>query len=69
MDRIKDMAGGINPTDIQKHLEGVTWPVGKDDLVQVLQRNGAPDKVVDKIQESDLSQFNGIQDVMSSATG
>ena len=69
MDRIKDMAGGINPAEIQKHLEGVTWPLGKDDLVQVLQRNGAPEKVVDKIQESDLSQFNGIQDVMSSATG
>ena len=69
MDRIKDMAGGMNPAEIQKRLEGVNWPIEKDDLVTVLQRNGAPEQLVDKVQESDLSQFNGIQDVMDSAQG
>ena len=69
MDRMKDMAGGMNPAEIQKRLEGVNWPIEKDDLVTVLQRNGAPEQLVDKVQESDLSQFNGIQDVMDSAQG
>jgi hypothetical protein len=67
VDRIKDMASGFNPADIQQYLQGVDWPIGKDDLVAVLQRNGAPSHVVDKIRGSDQSQFNGPQDVVSTA--
>ncbi|HEV2126476.1 MAG TPA: DUF2795 domain-containing protein [Chloroflexota bacterium] len=69
MDRIKDMASGFNPADIQQYLQGVDWPIGKDDLVAVLQSNGAPGQLVDKIRGSDQSRFNGPQDVVSSAQG
>ncbi len=69
MDRIQDMASGFNPADIQQYLQGVDWPIGKDDLVTVLQRNGAPSQLVDKIRGSEQSQFNGPQDVMRSAQG
>lgn len=65
MDRLKDMAGGFNPADIKKYLEGVTWPIGKDDLVNVLKQNGAPDGIVSKVQGSDASQFQDQNDVLA----
>lgn len=67
MDRLKDMASGFNPADIQKYVQGVDWPIGKDDLVAVLQQNGAPSQIVDKVRGSDQSQFNGPQDVATAS--
>ncbi len=69
MDRIKDMASGFNPGDIQQYLQGVSWPIGKDDLVGALQSNGAPSQLTDKIKGSNQSQFNGPEDVASAAQG
>lgn len=64
-DKLKDMASGFNPADIQKYLEGVTWPIGKDDLVNVLKQNNAPDGVVNKVQDTDVSQFMNQGDLLS----
>lgn len=57
--------GSFNPMDIQKYLQGVTWPVGKDDLVTVLRNNGAPNEIVSKLQGSSKGTFNSPEDVMS----
>jgi len=65
MDKLKDMAGGFNPMDLKKYVEGVTWPIGKDDLVTVLKQNGAPDSVTSKIQDSNASQFKDQSDLLS----
>ena len=65
MDKLKDMAGGFNPGDIKKYTQGVSWPIGKDDLVAVLKQNGAPDSVVSKVQGSDANQFQSEGDLMS----
>jgi hypothetical protein len=65
MDKLKDMASGFNPGDFKKYLSGVTWPIGKDDLVNVLRQNGAPDGIVSKVEGSDASQFNDENDVLS----
>jgi len=65
MDKLKDMAGGFNPGDIQKFTEGVSWPIGKDDLAAILKQKGAPDSVVSKVQDSDASEFKDQGDVLS----
>ncbi len=65
MDKLKDMAGGFNPMDLKKYVAGVTWPIGKDDLVAVLKQNGAPDSVTSKIQDSNASQFKDQSDLLS----
>lgn len=65
MDKLKDMAGGFNPMDLKKYVEGVTWPIGKDDLVTVLKQNGAPDSVTSKVQDSNVSQFKDQSDLLS----
>ena len=69
VDRIEDMAGAFNPGGIQQYLQDISWPIGKDDLTRVLQRNGAPSRVVDNIQGSNQSQFDGPEDVMNAAQG
>lgn len=67
MDKLKDMAGGFNPGDIKKYTQGVSWPIGKDDLVTVLKQNGAPDSVTSKVQGTDADQFKDEGDVLSKA--
>ncbi|MGI8485418.1 MAG: hypothetical protein ACR2OU_14285 [Thermomicrobiales bacterium] len=65
MDKLKDMAGGFNPMDLKKYVEGVTWPIGKDDLVTIMKRNNAPDSATSKVQDSSASQFQDQNDLMS----
>jgi hypothetical protein len=65
MDKLKDMTGGINPMDFKRYLQGVTWPIGKDDLVNVLRQNNAPDSVVSKVEGSGQSQFQDEGDLLS----
>lgn len=65
MDRLKDMASGFNPGDLKKYTQGVSWPIGKDDLVNVLRQNGAPDMITSKVQGSDADRFENEGDLMS----
>jgi hypothetical protein len=65
MDKLKDLAGGANPGDYKKYLEGVTWPIGKDDLVNVLRQNGAPEAITSKVEGSGESQFQNEGDLIS----
>ncbi len=69
MDRIKDMASGFNPADLQKYVQDVNFPISKDDLMSQIQGKGAPSDMVDKIRNSDMAEFNGPQDVMSAVQG
>lgn len=59
----------LNPGDFQKYLQGVDYPIGKDDLVSVAKRNGAPGPVVSKIESANIGQFNSPQDVMAAVQG
>ncbi len=63
MDKLKNMARGFKPADIKKYTQGVSWPIGKDDLVNVMKQNGAPDSVTSKVQGSGAQQFQDENDV------
>ncbi len=63
MDKLKNMVGGFKAADIKKYTQGVSWPIGKDDLVNVMKQNGAPDSIVSKVQGSDAQQFEDENDV------
>jgi hypothetical protein len=69
MDRMKNMMGGLNVADVQKYVQGIDFPIGKDDLVGALQNNGAPSDLVSKIQGASKNRFGSLQDVISSVTG
>lgn len=38
-----------NPIDLQKHLRGVDYPAGRDDLVSAARRTGADEVVLDAL--------------------
>jgi hypothetical protein len=65
MDKLKDAAGSFNPGDLQKYTQGVSWPIGKDDLAAIMKKNGAPDSLVSKVQGADVDQFQDQNQLMS----
>jgi hypothetical protein len=65
MDRLKNLVNDINPEQIEKSLGGVTWPIGKDDLVRVLKQNNVPDGIVSKVEGTNASQFENKSDLLS----
>lgn len=65
MDKLGDAAGSFNPGDLQKFTQGVSWPIGKDDLAAIMKKNGAPDSLVSKVQEADVDQFQDQNQLMA----
>jgi Protein of unknown function (DUF2795) len=48
-----------NPIDLQKHLSGVSYPAGKNDLIATAQRNGADDQLLGALNKLPDKQFSG----------
>ena len=46
-----DSLSNQNPQALQKYFEGVGFPLEKQDAVKVAQNNGAPQPVVDQLQQ------------------
>ncbi len=40
----------INPIELQKHLKGVSYPAGRDAIVEAAKSNGADDDVVSALE-------------------
>jgi hypothetical protein len=79
-DKIKELLGGGKGDDLgdlslggyEKYLAGVTYPIGVDDLLEVLQNNGAPAKVIDLVRsvgQKGKSTFSSQEDLMNSLGG
>ena len=79
-DKIKDALGGDKGGDLsnlplggfEKYLDGVTYPIGIDDLTNLLRSNGAPDQVVDQVgkaADSGKVSFDSKEDVINSIVG
>ncbi|NIZ92846.1 DUF2795 domain-containing protein [Kineosporiaceae bacterium B12] len=45
------VAEKVSPIDIQKHLSGVEYPASKQALVDHAKESGAPQEVLDALQE------------------
>ena len=43
--------------DIKQYLEGVKFPINKDELIQQVQQNGAPQELIQKLEESAKASF------------
>ena len=40
-----------------KYVNGVTWPINKAELLEAMQRNGAPDDVLETVRADPLERF------------
>jgi hypothetical protein len=47
----------------QKYIDGITWPASKEDVRDALQRNGAPDDVVQALRSANKDRFVGPNDL------
>lgn len=48
---------------VQKYVDGVNWPASKDEVIEAVERNGAPDDVVEAIRSIDKDRLAGPNDV------
>ncbi len=67
MDSLKNLASSAGSA--QEYLNGIHFPVDRDDLADQLQQKGAPDQVVEKVRGADLSRFENAQDVLAKIQG
>lgn len=63
MDRFKKMANDVMGSGLGKHLQGIDFPCSKDELLSQLEQKGVPSQVVDKVRDTDTSQFDSLDDV------
>jgi hypothetical protein len=60
-----DSLSNLNPQGLRKYFEGVDFPLDKQDAVKVAQNNGAPQPVVDQMQQRlPESQFSNPQEIV-----
>jgi hypothetical protein len=53
----------VNPIELQKHLKGADYPASRDDLVSLARDNGAPDDIVNALENAGTDTFDGPDDV------
>ena len=54
----------MNPIEVQKHLGGVDYPASKDEVIATAESNGAPQEIIEALQQMDGTQFDGPDEVM-----
>jgi hypothetical protein len=58
-----DLAGSVGLGEYAKYVEGVTFPIGKDDLMVALQDNNATDAIMAHVQSLTGDKFDGPMDI------
>lgn len=56
--------GGESPSNVSLHLKGIDFPAGRDDLSKQAEKNGAPQEVLDVIENMPDDDFENMADVM-----
>jgi hypothetical protein len=56
-------------TEVQKALKGADYPASRDDLVELAERNGAGEEVVEALREAGTERFDGPDRVMEALKG
>jgi hypothetical protein len=58
-----------NVTEVQKALKGADYPASRDELIELAERNGADEEVIDALREADEDSFDGPDQVMQALKG
>jgi uncharacterized protein DUF2795 len=56
-------------TDVQKALKGADYPATREDLMELAERNGAGEDVVEALRRAEDDEFDGPDQVMASLKG
>ncbi|MDX2376741.1 DUF2795 domain-containing protein [Microbacterium sp. LRZ72] len=63
------MAENPTPIELQKYLGGVDYPVSRDDLLTTARDNGAPDDMLQALEQSGQDSFDSPTAVSSAVSG
>ena len=69
---IGDNLGDLSNLDLdqlQQFLPNLDFPAGKDEVVNQVQNNGAPQEVINAIQNSSTQTFNSADEVLQAVRG
>ena len=59
----------LNLDQVQQFLPNLDFPAGKDEVVNQVQDNGAPQEVIDAVKNSGTETFNSADDVLQAVRG
>ncbi len=59
----------FDPIEAQRYLKGVSYPVSKQDLIQVAEENGAPQEMIEALQAHDDERFDDPSAVQGAFSG
>jgi hypothetical protein len=54
---------------LQQYLPNLDFPAGKDEVVNQVQNNGAPQEVIDSVKNSGTETFNSADEVLQAVRG
>jgi Protein of unknown function (DUF2795) len=54
---------------LQQYLPNLDFPAGKDEVVNQVQNNGAPQEVIDNVKNSGTETFNSADEVLQAVRG
>jgi hypothetical protein len=54
---------------LQEYLPNLDFPAGKDEVVNQVQDNGAPQEVIDNVKNSGTETFNSADEVLQAVRG
>ena len=54
---------------LQQYLPNMDFPAGKDEVVNQIQNNGAPQEVIDSVKNSGTENFNSADEVLQAVRG
>lgn len=49
----------------RKYVRGIKFPVNKEDLISAVERNGAPDDLIETLRAMDKPRFTGPNEVQN----
>ena len=67
-DNLGDLSN-LNLDQLQQFLPDTNFPAGKDEVVNQVQSNGAPQEVVNAVQNSSTETFNSADEVLQAVRG
>ena len=56
-------------TLLQQHLQGVSFPAEKHQVITIAERNNAPQELVQRIRNASRQRFNGPDEVLQEVQG
>jgi hypothetical protein len=59
----------LQVTEVQKALKGADYPASREELIELAERNGADEEVVEALRDVDEDEFDGPDQVMAGLKG